>query len=315
MLNWRGRWGLAFLGYLVASPFFHWELRSQNCNLLFLMAVLMAASCLQRRRFSAAGGFLALSIALKLFSILVIPYLLWKRQFQAFAWTAIGMVAFWIVLPAIVFGPERFDTVYRGWLYQMAESSRNVADLAHPILISLPNAAHAVDAQNAGWIVGAVWLVWTTVAAFGAVAAWYRRDTPADAFGLLADIALLILGPISVSPYLEPYHPIVCAIPAMLLICATADSQQRSRVRLLAASLFMCGIVLSFYPAHWSARGLWVNAEMLLLAGGAALIAHLRVAIRTQSSIEAPKTQIVARKDLWMRIVNSLKSSLKRVKP
>ena len=134
---------LVLLAYGSSCYFFQWDLRSQNCNLIFLAAVLLGTCCLSRGRSGGAGFWLALSFSLKLFSILLIPYLLWRGWWRSFLWTLAFLGLFWGVLPALVFGVDGMQVLYADWLGQMAHVSKDGADWNHPILISLNKEKHA----------------------------------------------------------------------------------------------------------------------------------------------------------------------------
>jgi Glycosyltransferase family 87 len=270
---------VVLLAFAAASPFFTWELRSQNCNLFFLLALLLGVWFMDRERPKSAGLCVALSFSLKLFSVLVIPYLLWKRQFRTLAWTVAFVALFWIVIPGVVFGPSGLVPVYREWFCQLQSNSSGRPDLDHPILISIHNSAHWIadgDQRGTQRIVYAVWMAWLAIAIVGWRTSRKRSDTQPDAFGLLADISLLTLGPIAVSPYFEQYHAVPYAIPATLLLHAATDVRQRPRLRMLALMFFATGLGLSLAPTDWSARGLWVNLNLMVATSGAAIVARFR---------------------------------------
>lgn len=271
-------WFLTFLAFVVVAPFFNWELRSQNCNGIFVLTLLLAVRGMLKNHAISTGGFLALSVALKLFSIFVVPYLLWTRQWRAFVCFGISTVLLWYVMPTIVFGSDNLDAVYSAWLGQMADNAKHDVDFIHPILISLQNSAYWLsngNTVNASWIVRGVWLAWLVLGLMGAWSSWIRPSRDHD--GILADVSLLVLGPISLSPYLETYHPVVGVIPAMLLISVASRASLRFRIRAVASLFFTAGLVLSVWPTPWQARGLWVNLDMFLLVGGSVLVAHLKI--------------------------------------
>ena len=113
-LDWdRGGYALLPVAHLACSYFFQWDLRAGNCNLIFLASLLLGAYFLHRDRPAAAGFFLAAAFSLKLFCVLVIPYLLWKRHGRAFAWTVAFVAAFWLLLPALVFDSSTVDVTSR----------------------------------------------------------------------------------------------------------------------------------------------------------------------------------------------------------
>ena len=71
------------------------------------------------------------------------------------------------------------------------------------------------------------------------------------------------------SPYLEPYHLVPLAVPAVVLLARATDREQRARVRLAAALGFVIGMAILKVSGPWPLRGLLVNAQALVLCGTA----------------------------------------------
>ena len=183
--------------------------------MIYCAAVLAGAYGLHRGRPAAAGFWIALSFSLKLFSVLLIPYLAWRRQWRAFGWSLAFVALFWIAVPWAVFGGDGMVAVYRDWTRIMRVVGAERADLTHPIGISLHNAARSLfgdDEPAAAKLLFRTRLAWLAVGAAGAAYALRRPTAPSaqpagaggqaqDAYGLLVDVGLLVLGPIAVSPY------------------------------------------------------------------------------------------------------------------
>jgi hypothetical protein len=272
-------WSLPLLlAYGSASYFFQWDLRSQNCNLIFLTAVLFGVWFLRRHRPAAAGFCIAFSFSLKLLSLFVIPYLLWSGRRKAFAWTCVFLAVFWVVLPPLVFGVDGSRLVYADWLGRFRHAVSLAPNVDHPILISLDRSAARLaggDPNVAGLILSAFRVLWVGIVAAG----WWvsrRRGSAPDAFGLLADVSLLVLAPVAVSPYLEPYHVVAFIVPALLLVLTTMDAAQTVRLRALAALIFAASIGVAWIPADWELRGLIVNLKLFFGVGGMTLVTALR---------------------------------------
>jgi hypothetical protein len=270
---------LVLLAFAAASGIIIWDLRSQNCNLIFLFTLLLGVWYLNQQVAPAAGFWLALSFSLKLFSVLVIPYLLWKGRLRAFIWTLVFVALFWGLLPLCTYGFRGFVPVYESWYGVVTSNTQDRVVLNHPILISLRNSAHqlaAADQLGADWIVRGVQFAWVATGLFACTTMRRRKEGPGDAYGLLADIGLLTLAPIAVSPYLEPYHPVPYCISAMLLLCAAFDARQTRRLRLLALLLFTISLGLALAPFPWSVRGFFHNVNFIVATTGTLLIAWLR---------------------------------------
>jgi hypothetical protein len=221
---------------------------------------------------------LALSVSLKLFSLFLIPYILWRGYRRAFIWSLGFLTLFWLVLPTLFFGGQGAMDVYGSWLDQLHYVSGRPLDVEHPIVVSLHTCAQWF-ANHYGarfnWIEIAFRVAWIGLAVAGAALSWRRTDARSP-FGVMADASLLILAPIALSPYLEPYHPVAIAIPAMLLIDAASDRRQPANIRRLALGCFLVVGLLTAVPTPWAIQGLIINLRLLAATGAVIVIAHLR---------------------------------------
>jgi hypothetical protein len=271
---------LILLALVASNYYFLWDLTSQNCNLLFLLSVLLGAKYLAEGRPMGAGFWLALSVSLKLFSVFLIPYLLWRGERRAFAWALVFAAFFWALLPLLVFGPSGTIEVYGNWLEQLKTVSTNQAETSHPILISLYNSAAWLSDRGwpgSGLLVNSFRVLWLSLGLAAMAASRTRAKPPGDAFGILTDIGILLLAPIAVSPYLEPYHAVPFAIPSILLLDAASDSHQTTRLRWLALSLFAATLLLAAIPTPWGIRGVMVNFRLFAATAGAIAVAWIRL--------------------------------------
>lgn len=260
---------LALAGFVATSPYIIWELRSQNCNMFFLLGLIVFASALIRGADRTAGASLAFSFSLKLFSVMLIPYLAWSRRYRALAWTLAGLGLFWVILPLAVFGTQGFVPVYSAWWDQLRANARAQADPSHPILISLHNSGHWLSQGDPALttllvrVVAGLWL--------GIAAIWWwsarRRGAPSPA-QILGDVGILVLGPTAISPYLEAYHLVPVLILSMVFAHEIVSPSQPSTRRLALAACFSLSLVFALGLKSWKLRGLWVNASVLLAALG-----------------------------------------------
>jgi|GEM_PF-2476955 len=274
------------LAHFVVAYYFQWDMRSVNCNLLMLAAILFGCTALAEGRDAAAGGWFAASVALKLFPFLILPYLAWTRRWSAFGWTVVFSLVFWIGVPLIAFG-SGFTDVYAGWVNEVTRVTDPTMKHAHPILISLEKAALHVTstATAARAVVLGVCGLWVGIGLAGAAACWGTR--PRDGYAIVAHVSLLVLGPLAVNPYLEPYHLVLLAAPAVLLIAAAIDPHQTSRVRFVAAIGFVLGTVILKASSPWEVRGLLVNAQAIVMCSAAVWVTWARtsIAATTQASV------------------------------
>lgn len=278
------------LTHVVVAYYFQWDMRSINCNLIVLAAVVFGCSALAAGRDRAAGFWFALSVALKVLPVLLLPYLAWTRRWHAFAWAAGFSLVLWVGVPLVAFGPGGVRGVYAGWAGEMSRASDPDTKHTHPILISLDKAAlHLThDATAARALALGVCGLWVAVGLFGAAASWSHRDP----FSTLAHASLLILGPVAVNPYLEVYHLVPLCVPALLLLVAAVDAEQKRHVRAGAAVGFLLGLAILKASSPWALRGLLVNAQALVLCGAAVWVAWARVMVPGQVVLQG---RIVAR--------------------
>jgi hypothetical protein len=253
------------LAHLVVAYYFQWDMRSVNCNLIVLAVVLFGCAALAAGCDKAAGFWFAASVALKLFPVLVLPYLAWTRRWRALLWAVTFSAAYWVLLPLLAFG-DGFANVYEGWVSELMRAADPARIQLHPILISLNKAVAHLAAGNAALVwslrygVAALWLL---VGLLGAAVS--RLACPRDGFACLAHVSLLVLGPVAVNPYLEPYHLVPLAIPSVLVLSVTLEVGVRRRVRIGAAIGFLLGLAILKASCPWPCRGLLVNAQALVL--------------------------------------------------
>jgi hypothetical protein len=286
------------LAHVAVAYYFQWDMRSINCNLIVLAAVVLGCAALAAGRDATAGFWFALGIALKVFPVLVLPYLAWTRRWRAFGWAAAFTVVFWAAVPLAAFGPDGTRAAFAGWAGELTRATDPALKHSHPILISLDKAAtHATGGHpvSTRFAVAGVCALWAAVGLAGAATARFANRR--DAVSVFAHVALLIAGPVAVSPYLEAYHLVVLAVPAVLLLAVAADARQGAGLRLLAALGFVAGTAILKASSPWPLRGLLVNAQALVFCATAVAVAWMRVtevAPGEQTSAPARRSGLLA---------------------
>ena len=94
----------------VVSNFEHLQI-----NLLIFALALGGLTLIARGREIAGGWTLGAAAALKVMPVLFVPYLLWKRRWNAALWTAIATVLL-SASPVLAYGPRRLDAYFLGWI-------------------------------------------------------------------------------------------------------------------------------------------------------------------------------------------------------
>ncbi|QEG27130.1 hypothetical protein GobsT_18840 [Gemmata obscuriglobus] len=273
------------LAHVVAAYYFQWDMRSVNSNLIVLAALVFGCAALARARDGAAGFWFALSVALKLLPVLVLPYLAWTRRWRAFAWAVAFSLVFWCAVPVAAFGVTGAGPVYEGWAAEITRATDAQTKSHHPILISLDKAAlHlcAGDAARAKALSLAVCVVWGLVGVCGAASCWGNRER--DARSILTHVSLLVLGPVAVNPYLEAYHLVPLVVPALVLLVVGADPTCGRFVRGFALAAFALAVLILKVSSPWPLRGLLVNAQALVLCGAAVGVVYGRAKWRMRDT-------------------------------
>jgi len=260
------------LAQLAGAYAIQWDMRSLNTNLVVLAAVLLGILSLVRGREIAAGCWVAFAVALKIIPVLLIVYFVWTRRYKAFASAILATIVLWVIAPFAVFGTGVVD-VYRSWFGEVMRAA--APDIGgHAILISFWKAVGftgRTDANAATAIVVVVlacWIVLGALAAIGALKAGPDRSRQA----LLADVAILVLGPAALSTYLEPYHVVALIVPAAVVARNLLD-RSIDIARRFGAVLALLVATVSLPFSSFEMRGLTVNGAVLVLCWAAYLLA------------------------------------------
>jgi alpha-1,2-mannosyltransferase len=111
-------WGKALAVLMSLRPI-EGDLVHGNVNLLILFLVVAFLYALCHRHDKLAGVLLGLSIACKLTPALFLFYLIWKRAWKTLIASAIGLVAFVLLIPAAAFGWSNNLDYLQSWHCQM----------------------------------------------------------------------------------------------------------------------------------------------------------------------------------------------------
>jgi len=114
------RYIYAILGFLPVAYYVQWDLRSLNCNLIVLCLVLVSAFYLKKESFFISAFFLSLAVALKLYPIVILAYLLVRKQFRLVASALFWTVIFFVLIPITALGWPSFLDLTRKWVDAVA---------------------------------------------------------------------------------------------------------------------------------------------------------------------------------------------------
>ncbi|MCK6452671.1 MAG: glycosyltransferase 87 family protein [Alphaproteobacteria bacterium] len=262
-LGWRpGRLALAALAAPVALYALGWDLRTRNVNLIYLAVAVLGLAAAPRR--PAMGGvLLSLSAALKLYSVLFVPWLAWRRQWRFLVWMLAGLALWFVVLPALWFGFRGAWALTLAWIDALRTIGTPVyQDIFPGYLLTLARAVAWLRQSPADDPVTLV-IVTGIQAAWAAFVLWrlWRSDlAPA------AEIALLLLLPLPFAPLLQPHHTVVFLVPALVLLAAAARTALSPRERLRAGAVLLGAAILTQSGPAGGGRAAMTMLATLVLA-------------------------------------------------
>jgi hypothetical protein len=280
----RAAWPLiGVIAVILAGSPISWDLRNANSNLVYL-GLVMAGYGLAARRPVLAGVLVGLSVSLKLYSGLLMAWLMVNGPRRMFYAGAAAMVILWIVLPLALFGFDGTWELYAGWRKQVA----HIADLTfhtalaanretgpplvtlHRAIVNLTGASFESSlTHNWLWVLRAIWL---------ASLLWYawrcRRClfAAAPSRAALADWTVLLIAPLPFSPWLEPYHAIPLLVGAMLCTAIALDKQVQQRDRTIACAALAALALFLVVRVPFAIRGLQILAQFLVLTTALGLL-------------------------------------------
>lgn len=277
--------GLLALGSV--SYYFEWDLKYLNGNVLYLISILGALALVGRENLTGASFLLALSVVLKLYSVVFLPYCLLKRQFQLCFATAAWLGLFFLVLPVLYFGGPQAATLMDNWVHMVLQSGNSMTlpfELAayvmswHKTLLTFLNATGGKEVYNIltlqqGEVLGltrVAQVLWLTLVG---IYWWQSRRPMRDTRrALMLDAGTLMLSLLPFSPALQPHHGVVMLVPAMVLVGVATDARRPRSLRSVSSVIVLaCYIELQFGPSL-ALRGLGMMCTLLLFMSGLILI-------------------------------------------
>jgi alpha-1,2-mannosyltransferase len=264
-------WGMLALVSLVLVKYpFEFEYKYVNSNAMFLALVLAAIALIDSRP-TLAGLFLSLSIALKLYSVMFLLWLLMTRRFRAAMSTVVFSLAWFGAAPILYWGWTGAWEINAAWIQRVRETGSRefpVAYLPYAYLVSLHamvlTLLERLPLQNsldlALYATRGFQVVWSI--AVVAALAFGRRDRGPHT--RLTNIALLLLLPLPLSGQLQPHHLVVLLPGSMLLSSVAVDRSQSRGLRALSIVVLAAAFVVMEFGPRPPWRGLVVNAAVLL---------------------------------------------------
>lgn len=113
------RYVIALLCFGLVRYYVEWDLKSLNCNLIYLSFVLASLSYFKRSKAVKGAFWIAASIALKVYSGLFLFYFLARRETKCLALAVCWLLVFFIGWPIARLGPTRAYETTRSWVDQV----------------------------------------------------------------------------------------------------------------------------------------------------------------------------------------------------
>jgi hypothetical protein len=272
----RRAWlALGMISLLFANAPVSWDLRNANSNLVYL-GVTLAGYALLRRHPWFAGALVGLSICLKLYSGLLLVWLLVHGPRRALYASGITIILFAFLLPIALFGADGTIKMYAGWQEQLRIISgpsvyaHLVKDGSGPPLVTLRRAVMNLtgagpDAATTQSLVFSLWAIWLAALLWYARRALIGGPVVAPSRSALADWTILMLAPLPFSPWLEPYHAVAVVPGTILCLVIALDARPGTRDRIIATAALSLLLAIHMAGVPFHVRGLGLLAQFLIL--------------------------------------------------
>jgi hypothetical protein len=280
MASSRLRMPIAAAAICVAGAAIEWDMRAHNNNLIYLAFVMVG---LKARRPWVSAMLWAIATNLKLYSVVLIPGLLRRREYRLAAMTAIATLAIATILPLLAFGYAHSIKLHMSWLndvlYTMSSAGQAAAPLslrktASALLDADPTSLAAMFVSKTAQ---ALWLL-LALCYFVIAAGRDSRDGATD-IARLCDFMIMLMLPLPISSWLVPYHGVVMLPAFILIVSALIETRHSIFVRGMAGlAVFGC-ITLRFAIPAWDLRAgtLLLSLTLTLLALGAIRMSPARL--------------------------------------
>jgi len=226
------KWPLALFSLLLVSAAGYLNIRAGNQSWVIAWAVTWGWILWRRSRISEAAAILGAAASIKMFLLILVPYMVWRRQWRAAVFFVIGVGASY-ALGFVVAGPHAFVSwvqALKDQTWQGQALSMSVLGIATRVLRPSGVFRHLVVWPEA---VVPVWLLASAV--LTVATAWRLRFESSIDRNVAAVLILMLL----VTPSGWVYYLPLAAGP---LAAVAAVSSQRSRW------LWIAGVLLLLFP-------------------------------------------------------------------
>jgi hypothetical protein len=255
-----------------------------NVNLFIMFLVVSSLVVFRRKWDLTAGVLIALAAACKVTPALFIGYFLWKRAWRTLAGVALGLLLFFVAIPAATLGWQANAELLGSWTQQMVtpflvggvvtseHHNQSLPGLIHRLLtlspsfstyvndLYTPTKYHnlvALDPSTAGWLVKGCMFLFAFAVAVCCRTPIIRRAKAT----LSAEYAVVVLGMLLFSERTWKHHAVTLLLPFAVLCYAMAIGGSRSRRRawlvgtVVAAQVLMTMTSTGLLPDDWAKLG------------------------------------------------------------
>lgn len=279
------------LAFVALEYYMIWDLKVLNVNSLYFVLILFSLwSCL--KKWPVMGGtLLATTIALKLYSVTLIPYLVIRREWRMLIATLISLAILFVGVPVLFLGWHDALLLGKNWIVAVQKVSRPdypyVAYKVSPAWVALvlfnPDAT-AGKLNLLNWdIASIVMMVRVFVAGWGLLVVGYfahafwlnrRLNSSNKQTAFLLDVSVLLIWLLPGSTTLQPHHLVVLFLPAICLLHIAFDTARSSRMRLVGGLTVVLGFCFTEFGPSYPLRGIGVMLTLLTYLAGIWMVRH-----------------------------------------
>ena len=258
------RWVLVAATVVVMGDFYAHEIRLGQTNLFLVTAVVAAVLAMKWRHESLAGALVVVAVVLKPYAVLLLPWLLVRRKWDAVLAATIGMIVV-LILPVARYGFAAAVQLHVDWFHTVVTS-------VEPALLNIDNVSWL--AMYSRWFgAGARAQALTTATVVTALAAtvYVFRNRRAVEFPELLEVSLLL----TLMPLMSPQgweYTLLMATPAVVCLVNYRDRLPALMRPLTMLTLAVIGLSIydvmgrALYGAFMRASGVTIAFFVVIAA-------------------------------------------------
>ena len=267
---------LLALAFAATEYYCIWDLSAANSNSIYLVMVLGGMWSWLCNRPSLAGVLLGASVAVKIYSVFFLPFLLLRRQWRAVTAMVLSLAFCFVAVPCAYFGIAGALQITMNWLrtvvgangidYMLQYSGFKVSFSWVAILLLDPRASAGklnvmeCSPQMVLWLIRGVYVVWLVlVATYFATSRPVLLQSQRGRLALALDASVLLMLPLPLSPFLQPPHPVVLLLPAIALLRYSLLAGGPLATRVGAALAVASGMLVELTDNPWRGIGVMLT--------------------------------------------------------